>query len=235
MHTHKDTCLWAVLSILLLLGYFICLSTEHPQTWLKQRGVWEHLGSIYCLGSSPKKWVINALDLLVVKVIRSLLFWRFQNPTRCIPVQPALNEPALAGGLDWMISRGLFQLAPFCDCEQSGCFLWGERHLGLLGRCWIFFVTFFLHSAGLFGLCNTRWILSHAKVTLVWWIVLLVMAECDGTACRLLWPSCDRLLCEIAKHSCLDFTVYRRRRLYSCFFLSLRSLSLHRALYLCKC
>jgi len=31
------------------------------------------------------------------------------------PVQPAVGDPALAGGLDWMIPRGLSQRPPFCD------------------------------------------------------------------------------------------------------------------------
>jgi len=31
------------------------------------------------------------------------------------PVQPAVGDPALTGGLDWMISRGPFQQLPFCD------------------------------------------------------------------------------------------------------------------------
>ena len=31
------------------------------------------------------------------------------------PVQPAVGDPALAGGLDWMIPRDLFQPLPFCD------------------------------------------------------------------------------------------------------------------------
>jgi len=34
------------------------------------------------------------------------------------PVQPALGDPALAGGLDYMISRCPFQPLPFC--ESSG-------------------------------------------------------------------------------------------------------------------
>jgi len=31
------------------------------------------------------------------------------------PVQPAVGDPASAGGLDWMILRGPFQPLPFCD------------------------------------------------------------------------------------------------------------------------
>ena len=31
------------------------------------------------------------------------------------PVPPALGDPALAGGLDWMTHRGRFQPLPFCD------------------------------------------------------------------------------------------------------------------------
>jgi len=31
------------------------------------------------------------------------------------PVQPALGDPALAGGLDWVTHRGPFQPRPFCD------------------------------------------------------------------------------------------------------------------------
>ena len=31
------------------------------------------------------------------------------------PVQPAVGDPALAGGLDYMTHRGPFQPLPFCD------------------------------------------------------------------------------------------------------------------------
>jgi len=31
------------------------------------------------------------------------------------PVQPAVGDPASAGGLDWMTHRGLFQPQTFCD------------------------------------------------------------------------------------------------------------------------
>ena len=37
-----------------------------------------------------------------------------QNTPGCNPVQPALRDPALAGGLDEMLSRGPFQPLPFC-------------------------------------------------------------------------------------------------------------------------
>ena len=38
-----------------------------------------------------------------------------QNPPGHGPMQPAVGDPALAGGLDWMIPRGPFQSLPFCD------------------------------------------------------------------------------------------------------------------------
>jgi len=38
-----------------------------------------------------------------------------QDPPGQGPVQPALGDPALAGGLDWMTHRGPFQPLPFCD------------------------------------------------------------------------------------------------------------------------
>jgi len=31
------------------------------------------------------------------------------------PLQPALGDPASAGGLDWVTHRGPFQPLPFCD------------------------------------------------------------------------------------------------------------------------
>jgi len=31
------------------------------------------------------------------------------------PLQPALGDPASAGGLDWVTHRGPFQPRPFCD------------------------------------------------------------------------------------------------------------------------
>jgi len=37
-----------------------------------------------------------------------------QDPPGCGPVQPALGDPASAGGLDWVTHRGPFQTLPFC-------------------------------------------------------------------------------------------------------------------------
>jgi len=31
------------------------------------------------------------------------------------PLQPAVGDPALEGGLDWVTHRGPFQPLPFCD------------------------------------------------------------------------------------------------------------------------
>ena len=38
-----------------------------------------------------------------------------QNSPGQGPVQPAVGDPASAGGLDWMTHRGPFQPLPFCD------------------------------------------------------------------------------------------------------------------------
>jgi len=38
-----------------------------------------------------------------------------QNPPGQGPVQPAVGDPALPGGLDQMIHRGPFPPLPFCD------------------------------------------------------------------------------------------------------------------------
>ena len=38
-----------------------------------------------------------------------------QDPPGHGPVQPAVGDPALAGGLDWVIHRGPFRPPPFCD------------------------------------------------------------------------------------------------------------------------
>ena len=38
-----------------------------------------------------------------------------QDPPGQGPVQPAVGDPALAGGLDWMTHRGPFQPRTFCD------------------------------------------------------------------------------------------------------------------------
>ena len=38
-----------------------------------------------------------------------------QDPPGQGPVQPAVGDPALAGGLDWVTHRGPFQPLPFCD------------------------------------------------------------------------------------------------------------------------
>jgi len=37
------------------------------------------------------------------------------------PVQPAVGDPALAGGADWVIPRGPFQPLPFCDSVDPQC------------------------------------------------------------------------------------------------------------------
>ena len=38
-----------------------------------------------------------------------------QDLPGCGAVQPALGDPASAGGLDWVTHRGPFQPLPFCD------------------------------------------------------------------------------------------------------------------------
>ena len=38
-----------------------------------------------------------------------------QDPPGQVPVQPAVGDPASAGGLDWMTHRGPFQPLPFCS------------------------------------------------------------------------------------------------------------------------
>jgi len=38
-----------------------------------------------------------------------------QDPPGQSPVQPAVGDPASAGGLDWMTHRGPCQPLPFCD------------------------------------------------------------------------------------------------------------------------
>ena len=38
-----------------------------------------------------------------------------QDPPRRVLVQPAVGDPALAGGVDWMTHRGPFQPLTFCD------------------------------------------------------------------------------------------------------------------------
>ena len=43
-----------------------------------------------------------------------------QDPPGRGPVQPAVGDPALAGGLDQMIRRDPFQPRPFCDSVKPG-------------------------------------------------------------------------------------------------------------------
>ena len=38
-----------------------------------------------------------------------------QDPPGQGPAEPALGDPALAGGVDWMTHRGPFQPRTFCD------------------------------------------------------------------------------------------------------------------------
>jgi len=42
------------------------------------------------------------------------------------PVQPALGDPASAGGLDYMTHRGPFQPLPFCDSKFTRFLSWWE-------------------------------------------------------------------------------------------------------------
>ena len=48
----------------------------------------------------------------------------FQDPPGQGPLQPAVGDPASAGGLDWVTHRGPFQPPPFCDSvglRWGGC------------------------------------------------------------------------------------------------------------------
>ena len=45
-----------------------------------------------------------------------------QDPPGQGPVQPAVGDPALAAGLDWMTHRGPFQPRTFCDSVTKGLF-----------------------------------------------------------------------------------------------------------------
>ncbi|GAB0180435.1 mitochondrial enolase superfamily member 1 [Grus japonensis] len=54
-------------------------------------------------------------DRLPREVVESPSPGDIQTPPGHDPVQPALGDPALAGGLDWMISRGAFQPLPICE------------------------------------------------------------------------------------------------------------------------
>jgi len=46
-----------------------------------------------------------------------------QDPPGQGPVQLAVGDPALAGGLDWVTHRGPFQPRPFCDSVKQSHFL----------------------------------------------------------------------------------------------------------------
>jgi len=43
-----------------------------------------------------------------------------QDPPGQGPLQPAVGNPASAGGLDWVTHRGPFQPLPFCDSVEHG-------------------------------------------------------------------------------------------------------------------
>jgi len=58
------------------------------------------------------------------------------------PVQPAVGDPASAGGLDWVTHRGPFQPLPFCDSVVLGFFI--------LDSGWVFFFL----VGGLFVFCG---------------------------------------------------------------------------------
>ena len=45
-------------------------------------------------------------------------------------VQPALGDPALAGGLDWVTHRGPFQPRPFCDSVKWKGYCAAIKNLG---------------------------------------------------------------------------------------------------------
>ena len=54
-----------------------------------------------------------------------------QDPPGQGPVQPAVGDPASAGGLDWVTQRGPFQPRTFCDFVTS---LGSKAHKPLQGR-----------------------------------------------------------------------------------------------------
>ena len=51
-----------------------------------------------------------------------------QDPPGQGPVQPALGDPALAGGLDWVIPRGPFQPRTFCEAVITLCLIIWMSH-----------------------------------------------------------------------------------------------------------
>ena len=72
-----------------------------------------------------------------------------QNQPGWGPVQPALGDPALARGLDWVIPRGPFQPRSFCDSVNH------SRYLSYKSRNLQSGAEIFLNSS-----CYLRWCFS---------------------------------------------------------------------------
>ena len=61
-------------------------------------------------------WKRLSREIMVV----SFFLWRYSKPAWMLSCATYCMEPALAGSLDWMISRGPFCLLQFFDRETNG-------------------------------------------------------------------------------------------------------------------
>ena len=96
--------------------FSVAYARWYPVTGQRAMGTnWNTGSSIWTWEKTSSLWGWQSTGTGCLERLWSLLLWRYSKPswTRCCAT--CSSDPALAGGLDQMISRCPFQPLPFCD------------------------------------------------------------------------------------------------------------------------
>lgn len=92
---------------------FTVLLKGHWRSFLQDRRPWTQT-EIFHPNRRKCPFSVRVTEWALSERLRNLL-GDIPNPTGNGSAQPALSDPAWAGGLDWMVSTGAFQPQPFCN------------------------------------------------------------------------------------------------------------------------